>query len=231
MFDTIDGDRARWRRGMIAIVLCLSFLSGITASTASAFDAAPAEAEKQPAADGDHMAPGVAHEQPGPMTATRRDVDLAIWSLITFIVFVFVLRKLAWGPMIEGLDKRESSVLQNIADAESARFNAEKMLAAHTEKLDKAQDEIRELIAEARRDADHTKADIVALAQKEAEATKQRAVQEIGRARDQALDDLFAFMSKSVEQATQQVVGRSLTGADHERLIAEALNNVTNRNN
>jgi F-type H+-transporting ATPase subunit b len=105
------------------------------------------------------------------------------------------------------------------------------MLAAHAEKLDKVQDEIRELLAEARRDAEHTKTEIMAAAQKEAEATRHRAVQEIERARDQALDDLFAHMAKCVEEATERVVGRSLTGADHERLITEALGNVTNRRN
>lgn len=157
--------------------------------------------------------------------------DLAIYTLIVFLLLLGLLYKFAWGPITEGLEKRESSVRQNIADAEAARVKAEKMLAEHAQKLDKAQDEIRELLAEARRDADHTKAEIVAAAQKEAETTRQRAIQEIGRARDQALDDLFAFMGKSIEQATEQVVGRSLTGDDHARLITEALNNVTQRNN
>ena len=46
------------------------------------------------------------------------DVDLAIWTLITFVVFMFVLKKLAWGPIIEGLQKRESSMFDNVAAAE-----------------------------------------------------------------------------------------------------------------
>ena len=54
------------------------------------------------------------------MTATEQDVDLAIWSLITFCVFAFVLKKYAWGPLIGGLDKREGGVLDNIAAAEAA---------------------------------------------------------------------------------------------------------------
>ena len=38
-----------------------------------------------------------------------------------------------------------------------------------------------------------------------------------------ALDELFEHMSRTVSQATQRVVGRALTGEDHERLIREAL--------
>lgn len=166
------------------------------------------------------------HKQEGPITAKKEDADLAVWSLITFAVFVFVLGKFAWGPIVEGLEKREQGVLQNIADAETARLKAEKLLADHTEKLDRVQNEVREILAEARRDAEHTKADIVATAQKEAEATKSRAVAEINQARDAALDSLFDHMSKAVSQATETVLGRSVTGADQDRLIQDALRGV-----
>jgi F-type H+-transporting ATPase subunit b len=163
------------------------------------------------------------------MTATEQDVDLAIWSLITFCAFVFVIKKFAWGPLITALDKREGAVLDNIASAEAARLKAEKMLAEHAAKLEKVQDEVREIIAEARRDAEHTKNDIVATAQKEAEATRVRAVQDIERARDQAVDSLFAHMAKSVRLATEQVIRRSLTGEDNARLVDEALNEFAQR--
>ena len=46
---------------------------------------------------------------------------------------------------------------------------------------------------------------------------------DIERARDQALDELFSRMSETVAQATEYVVGRSLTGDDQDRLIEEAL--------
>lgn len=167
--------------------------------------------------------------QPGPMTAEKQDVDLAVWTLITFVVFLFVLKKFAWGPLVEGLDRREAGVLDNIAAAEAARLKAEKLLAEHAAKLDKVQDEVREIVAEARRDAEYTKSDIIATAQKEAEATRQRAVQDIERARDQAMDELFAHMGRSVREATEQVIGRALTGADNDRLIEEALSGFAQR--
>jgi F-type H+-transporting ATPase subunit b len=163
---------------------------------------------------------------PGPITF---EADLAVWSLITFLVFLFVLKKFAWGPLIEGLDRREAGVLDNIAAAEAARLKAEKMLAEHAAKLDKVQDEVREILAEARRDAEHTKNDIMATAQKEADATRQRAVQDIERARDQAMDELFAYMGRSVREATEQVIGRALTGADNDRLIEETLSGFAQR--
>ena len=60
-----------------------------------------------------------------------------------------------------------------------------------------------------------------------AEATRDRARGEIERARDQALKDLFDQVSTQVTAATEHVLGRSLDAADQQRLIAEALADVT----
>ncbi|MBM84100.1 MAG: ATP synthase F0 subunit B [Planctomycetaceae bacterium] len=167
---------------------------------------------------------GDGHHDSGPPMTPKK--DLALFSLIVFLIFVAVLKKFAWGPLMQGLDKRESKVRQDIADAEAARTKAEKALAEHEAKLSAVQDEVKEIIAEARRDAEHTKTEIIAAANKEAEAMKQRSLDDIERARDQALGTLFDHMAASVGDATEHVLGRALSGEDQDRLIEEALAQV-----
>src|SRR5436309_7104191 len=58
-------------------------------------------------------------------------------------------------------------------------------LFPYTTALPIFQDEVREILAEARCDAEHTKNDIIATAQKEADATRQRAIADIERARSE----------------------------------------------
>lgn len=183
-----------------------------------------AEAAQTHGAHAAHIGEEGVSEDPGEFKS-----DLAIYTFVVFFLLLGLLYKFAWGPVSEGLERREASIHDNIAGAEAARIKAEKMLAEHAAKLDKVQDEVREILAEARRDAEHTKSEIVAAAQKEAEANRQRAVHEIERARDQALDELFFQMGKSVRLATEQVIGRTLTGADNDRLIEEALSNFAQR--
>ncbi len=171
-----------------------------------------------------HGATAHAEAEPGaPMDFVG---DLAIWSLVTFVVYLIVLKKAAWGPLIQGLDQREAKMKQQIADAESARVKAEAMLAEHAKKLDKVQDEVKEILAEARRDAEHTKQDIVAVANKEAEATRKRAVEDIEHARDLAMKELFDFVSSNVIGATENVLGRALSDDDQKRLVQDALNQI-----
>jgi F-type H+-transporting ATPase subunit b len=166
---------------------------------------------------GSHAAPGAPMDFVG---------DLAIWSLVTFVVYLIVLKKAAWGPLIQGLDQRESKMKQQIADAEAARAKAEQMLADHAKKLEAVQDEVKAILAEARKDAEHTKTEIVAAANKEAEATRKRAIEDIERARDVAMKELFDFVSGNVIGATEHVLGRALSSDDQNRLVQDALNQM-----
>jgi F-type H+-transporting ATPase subunit b len=155
--------------------------------------------------------------------------DLALWSAVTFLIFLFLLGRYAWKPLIAALDAREGQIRGDISAAESARLKAEQMLAEHSKRMAQVQDEVRETLAQARREAESLKQEIVGQAQKEAVAAKDRAVQEISRARDSALKDLFDVMATEVAHATQHVLGRSVNSSDQDRLIEEALTQFPRR--
>jgi F-type H+-transporting ATPase subunit b len=170
------------------------------------------------------LAPGLllaAEELPSPVE--DHNTDLVVWSLITFGIFLIVLKKVAWGPLIEGLDSRESRLLKVVADAQQDRDKAVALLADYEQRLKDVQGEVDEIIAEARRDADRTKTDILAAAQQEAEVTLKRALDDIGRARDQAVAELFDHVRTNVVSATEKMLSRSLTDADDQKLIDDAL--------
>lgn len=176
--------------------------------------------------DGHHIG-GPTHK-PDP---TEVRSDLAVWSFVVFMLLMFGLYKTAWPKLAHALEKREETITHHLTEAEAARVRAEKLLEQHAEKLDRVQEEVKAILAEARRDAEHTKAEIMATAQKEAEANRQRAVLEIERAKERALDELFGQMTKVVWTATEHVVGRTLTDGDHERLITEAVASVSGKKN
>jgi len=181
-------------------------------------------------AGAEHAAGGAHHEEGVPLKWDNATRDLVIWSVVTFIVFLVVLKKAAWGPLVDGLNNREAKYEKLLRDAEADRSKAVSMLAEYEQKLKKAEARVDEIIAEARRDADHTKQEIVAAAQREAEATRQRALDDINRAKDQAIAALFTHMRSNVISATERVLARSLTDADHLRLVDEALAEVASRN-
>ena len=91
------------------------------------------------------------HEEGVPIKFKK---DLALWSGITFLIFLFLLGRFAWKPLVAALDAREGQIRGDISAAESARLKAEQMLAEHSKRMAQVQDEIREALAQGRRDAE-----------------------------------------------------------------------------
>ena len=153
--------------------------------------------------------------------------DLSLFTIVAFVLFLLVLGKLAWKPMIEGLDKREAGIRKAIDDAEDNRRKSEAMLADYQKKLREAEQTVQAMVAEARRDAERTSKDLIASAQKEVDQIRLRAREEIRQAKDTALAEVFSQVNSQVILAAEHVLGRTLGDADQDRLVTEALAHVS----
>jgi F-type H+-transporting ATPase subunit b len=162
---------------------------------------------------------------PSPM---KTDPDLAIWTLVVFLVLLGVLYWFAWGPIVEALEKRESAITGEIAAANLKHEDAKRVLAAHEAKLAAAADEIRELLEEARRDAEQTKLEIIAEAKNAANSEKQRAVRDVEMARDAALKQLAETSANMAIKLASTAVRQSLTAEQQSRIVRDSLSMIGN---
>jgi F-type H+-transporting ATPase subunit b len=169
---------------------------------------------------------GAGHGHPSGVPLAWK-ADLALFSLITFVLFIVVLGKFAWGPMIQGLDKRELGIQKAIDDAEEGRRKAHAMLAEYEQKLKAAEQTVQAMVAEARRDAERTSQDLIANAQREVGLIRDRAKDDIRQATDTALAEVFTQINSQVVLATEHVLGRALDEADQDRLVSQALAEIS----
>lgn len=192
-----------------------------SAGPAACAEAPPAE--HGAAAHDDHAA----HANTNPLSF---DPDLALWTLGVFVLLLLILRKFAWGPIVAGLDKREKKIADDIAAAQQAHEDAKALLASYEAKLSSVQDEVRAIIDEAKKDAQHTHGEILAKAKSEAEAEMHRATREISTAKDQALKELLETSANLAVELAGKVIRSKITPAEHSKLISEALANVPHNN-
>jgi F-type H+-transporting ATPase subunit b len=215
---------ARFGLGVVFSVAALPVLFAADEAHPHPAPAAAPTAD-HPAGDAGHDA--AHHEHLGEAGVNKQPeefrTDLAIFSAIVFGLLASGLYFTAWPKILGALAAREEGIRKAIADAEDAKVQATAFMKEHKGRLEAVENTVKEILAEARRDAEHTKLDITKQAEVEAEAIKNRAIAEINRAKDQALDELFSTLAHQVSKATEQVVGRALTGADQERLIQEAV--------
>ncbi|MBK8398216.1 MAG: F0F1 ATP synthase subunit B [Leptospiraceae bacterium] len=125
---------------------------------------------------------------------------LLIWTLITFLIVVFILKKFAWGPIIHALDERAEKIHGDIEKADKIRKDAEGLLASYNEKLTAARDEAIAIVNEANADATRLKA-----------KTLQDTQDEIKSLKEQSLKDIELAKVKAVQEIQTQIVDLSIT--------------------
>ena len=149
--------------------------------------------------------------------------DLAIFTFVVFLLLLGILLKFAWGPISKGLEKREHHIADQIAAAERANAEAKEMLAQYERKLASAQDEVRAIIEEARRDAAHTQQEILAQARADAAAEMDRAKREVETAKDQALRELAETSANLAVELAGKIIRTQLDATQHAQLVSDAL--------
>ena len=132
-------------------------------------------------------------------------------------------RKSAWGPMLEGLHKREETIQGALTDAQKARDEAKGVRDEVKRRLDQIGEEIRNLMDDARRKAESLTADMTAKARQEIQADRDRLLREIGLEKDKALKELLDQTAHLATLVSAKTIRRQLSPEDHRRLIDEAL--------
>jgi F-type H+-transporting ATPase subunit b len=162
--------------------------------------------------------PGPGIEQPQEFKS-----DLALFTLVVFLLLLAILWKFAWGPIVASLERREETIANHIAEAQRNHEEAKRLLAQYEQKLALAAGEVRELMEQARRDAEHAKQAILTEAKTEALAERSRSLHEIETAADAAMEGLAHRAAQLAVDLAGKILQSQLTTADHARLIEEAV--------
>ena len=149
--------------------------------------------------------------------------DLAIWTFVVFVCLLAILAKFAWGPIIEGLDKRERNVADQIAQAEAANQKAREILADYERKLAAAQDQVHVILEQGRHDAEQVGRQLIDKAKEDAHAEFGRAVKQIDAATAAAIQELASHSATLAVELAGKIVGAKLNQRDHAQLIEQAV--------
>lgn len=151
------------------------------------------------------------------------DPGLMVWTVVTFLALMIVLRFTAWGPLQKSLEAREKRIQDAVEGAEKARRDSEELLARHRKMIDDAIEEAHKIIDEGKADGLRLKHDLLNQARTEAEEHKVRALREVDLAADQAKKELWGEATKLSTELAEKILRRTLDTADQRRLIEEVL--------
>ena len=148
---------------------------------------------------------------------------LMIWTLVAFAITLIVLKRYAFGPVQAYIDQRRERIRQAIEEADRARDEARSLLEEHRALIGQAKSEAEGILADARRVADAQRERLRA----EIDEDRQRRLEETQRQIDQATQQALGEIRREVAAlsmlAAEKITRKSLTDADQQRLIDEAL--------
>jgi F-type H+-transporting ATPase subunit b len=151
------------------------------------------------------------------------NLGVMIWTLIAFVIAMYVLSKLAFPRISEALDKRQKAIDDSIDSAQRTREEAEQVLTEYRERLKEARAQSEEIVERARETAKAQEREGKENAQELVAEGAKRAQREIEMATKQALGEIRKEVADLTIMATEKVTRKTLDDADGKRLVEEAL--------
>jgi F-type H+-transporting ATPase subunit b len=151
------------------------------------------------------------------------NVGLMIWTLLAFLVALFILRKYAWPAITEALDKRQRAIEESIDIAERTRSDAQQLLEEYRERLREARSQADEIVARARKAGEVHERETLEKARQQREELMEQTRRDIEAETRRAIQEIRNEVADLTVLATEKVTRKSLTEADQKRLVEDAL--------
>jgi F-type H+-transporting ATPase subunit b len=149
-----------------------------------------------------------------------------IWTIVAFLITLFVLKRYAFGPIQKMLDDRRDHIRRSIEEADNARDEARKLLEEHRALIGQARSDAEGIVAEARK----TRESMEQRMREETEAERQRRLEEtrreIAAETQRALEQIRSEVADLTLEATSIVVGKKLDADRDRELISEAIGSL-----
>jgi F-type H+-transporting ATPase subunit b len=152
---------------------------------------------------------------------------LIIWTLLSFLIVFFILKKFAWKPILNSLKERETTIAESLATAERVKAEMAQFKSENEALLAKAREERGQILKEAR----DTKDKIINEAKEQAKAEANKIITDAQAAIHQqkmaALTDVKNQVGMLVIEVSEKVLRRELGNkADQENFVRQLTNEV-----
>jgi F-type H+-transporting ATPase subunit b len=151
------------------------------------------------------------------------DPGLFIWTIITFLVFVTLVVKFAWRPLLAALERREKLIAKAVDDAEKARADLERVKQDAAKILADARVEGEAIVGRSRAAADRLGEELRQKASAEAAGILKKAEREIQLETTRAIEQVRREAVELSVAIASKVLRRNVSAEDNRALIEDSL--------
>ena len=156
----------------------------------------------------------------------KAEPGLIIWTIISFILLVILLRKVAYPQILKGMKNREQTIKQQLEEAQKTKKEAENLLEDYKRQLAEARSEAQKIINEGKSLGENMRKEIVQKAQAESNQIVKRAQEEIELQKQKAILELQEKIADLSIMAATKIINKSLNTEDNRRLVEDYVSKV-----
>ena len=156
---------------------------------------------------------------------------LVFWTIVNFLILVFLLAKFAWKPVIKALDEREEKIKNDISSAQEARVEAQKIKQEMEAKLEDISKQSFQKLKEAQDFANEEKQKIIDEANKQAGVMLEQAKAEIAGETQKAIEALKAQMANTTLLALKKIITTQEDDAASRKQVETVLKEIETKAN
>ena len=151
---------------------------------------------------------------------------LMIWTILTFLVLLLILRAVAWKPILAMLEQREQKIKGDLETAAKNRSEAENTMADIQKQLESARKEANEIVSKSRHDAERVREETINQARDESLQLMEKAKAEIQLEREKAVQALKEQFAELAVLAAGQIIQKTLSPEDHIQIIRKTIGEI-----
>jgi F-type H+-transporting ATPase subunit b len=159
----------------------------------------------------------------------RFEPGLMLWTVLTFLVLLFVLRKIAWKPLLEALDAREKRIEEALEKAQLAQKEAERAIAENKRRSDEAMRQAEQLMEQARLDAERTRQKMVEEARAESQRVVDQGLRRLEAEQRAAMAEVRTIAADLAIRAAARLIQSSLTEQQQHQIVDQFLAEVAQK--
>ena len=134
-----------------------------------------------------------------------------IWTSVAFLIVVFLLKKMAWGPILETLRERENEIDQSLQAAEEAKRQMEELKSDNEKLIKEARLERDQILKQAKEAKEAMISEAKAKAKEEADKLIANAKATIETEKKAALSELKNSVAGIALEIAEKVVRERLS--------------------
>jgi len=154
------------------------------------------------------------------------DIRQVLTQIIGFLLMVWLLRKYAWGPLLNMLEARRQKIAGEFQQADRAKTEANELRLKYEQELRGIEAQARQRLQESVAEGQKVAAEMKAQAQREAALRLARAEEEIAREREKAKETLKEQVIKLSVRTAEKILRQKLDEPTHRKLVDEFIDEV-----